>query len=247
MTTDLHNPRVGSGAGRTHTAEELRQLAAAGAASLGARATADEVLAWLADAVGTRVVVACSMADGVLPHLVSQHLPGVDVLFLDTGYHFVETRVTRDEVAQQLDVTVVDVLPDLSLAEQAAAHGPDLFARDPALCCAIRKMDPLAKALGHYDAWVTGVRREESPTRTSTPLISFDERHGLIKVNPLAAWSFDDLIAYAGQHAVPLNLLLSQGYPSIGCEPCTRPVAPGADPRAGRWAGLTKNECGIHT
>jgi phosphoadenosine phosphosulfate reductase len=231
--------------GRSRSADDLRALASEGAA-LG-EVSADEALAWLAERVGPRVAVACSMADGVLPHLVSQHLPGVDVLFLDTGYHFLETRIARDEVADRLDVTVVDVLPELTIAEQAAAHGPDLFARDPALCCEIRKMAPLARALRSHDAWVTGVRREEAPTRTTTPLVSFDERHGLIKVNPLAAWSFDDLLAYAAQHAVPLNLLLSQGYPSIGCEPCTRPVAPGADPRSGRWAGLAKTECGIHT
>jgi phosphoadenosine phosphosulfate reductase len=231
--------------GRTRSAGELRELAVEGAA-LG-EVDADEILAWLAARVGTRVAVACSMADGVLPHLVSRHLPGVDVLFLDTGYHFVETRIARDEVAARLDVTVVDVLPDLTVEEQAATHGPDLFARDPARCCEIRKVAPLAGALTAYDAWVTGVRREEAPTRTATPLVTFDERHGLLKVNPLAAWSVDDLTAYAARHAVPLNLLLSQGYPSIGCEPCTRPVAPGDDPRSGRWAGLTKTECGIHT
>lgn len=233
--------------GRSRTTDELRTLAASGADLLGADASADQVLAWLVDAVGPRVAVACSMADGVLPHLVSRHLPGVDVLFLDTGYHFVETRITRDEVAERLDVTVVDVLPELTVEEQTQRHGKDLFARDPAACCALRKMGPLATALGGYDAWVTGVRREEAPTRTATPLVTFDERHGLIKVNPLAACSFDDLLTYAGEHAVPLNLLLSQGYPSIGCEPCTAPVAPGADPRSGRWAGLTKTECGIHT
>ncbi|HEY5222798.1 MAG TPA: phosphoadenylyl-sulfate reductase [Microbacteriaceae bacterium] len=225
---------------------EGRALAEAGAAELG-EASAEQVIAWVAANFDVRAVaVACSMADAVLPHLVSQALPSVDVLFLDTGYHFLETRITRDEVARQLDVTIVDVLPEQTVAEQDAAYGTDLFARDPALCCALRKVAPLKKALAGYKVWFTGVRRDEAPTRTNTPLIQWDDKHGLVKVNPLAAWSFDELLDYAGEHGVPVNLLLSDGYPSIGCEPCTRRVAPGEDPRSGRWAGLAKTECGIH-
>lgn len=230
---------------------ELRALAERGAAELGSltehEASAADVVAWVAENVPVgAAAVACSMADAVLPHVVAQSLPGVDVLFLDTGYHFLETRITRDEVARTLDVRLVDVLPEQTVAQQDAAHGKDLFARDPGLCCQLRKVAPLAKALSGYELWFTGVRRDESPTRTNTPLIDFDERHGLIKVNPLAAWTFDELLDYAGEHSVPLNLLLSNGYPSIGCEPCTKPVAPGEDPRSGRWAGLAKTECGIH-
>jgi phosphoadenosine phosphosulfate reductase len=236
---------------RTRTTEELRALAEAGAAAVGSgtnvEASAAEVVAWVAENFGVRAAaVACSMADAVLPHLVLQSLPGVDVLFLDTGYHFLETRITRDEVARSLDVTVVDVLPEQTVAQQDAEYGAELFARDPGLCCALRKVAPLKKALAGYEVWFTGVRRDEAPTRTGTPLIQWDERHGLVKVNPLAAWSFDELLDYASAHAVPLNLLLSNGYPSIGCEPCTRQVAPGEDPRSGRWAGLAKTECGIH-
>ncbi len=232
---------------RTRPVAQLRQLAGDGAATLGAHPSADAVLDWLVTTVGTNVAVACSMADGVLPHLVSQHRPGVDVLFLDTGYHFAETHQTRDEVGADLDVTIIDVRPARTVAEQDDQEGPDLFARDPGRCCQLRKVDPLGGALTAYDAWITGVRRDESPTRAHTPFVTFDERHGLIKVNPLAAWSFEDLLAYAARHLVPLNPLLAQGYPSIGCQPCTRPVAPGADPRSGRWADLTKTECGIHT
>ena len=186
------------------------------------------------------------MADAVLPHLVAAQLPKVDVLFLETGYHFAETHVTRDEVARTLDVNVVDVLPELSVAEQDEKFGKDLFSRDPAACCQLRKMDPLARSLSGYSAWFTGVRRDEAPTRSSTPLVVFDEKHGLVKFNPVAPWNFDQLIGYATEHQVPVNLLLSNGYPSIGCQPCTRPVAEGEDPRAGRWAGLSKTECGIH-
>ncbi|MFI2702610.1 phosphoadenylyl-sulfate reductase [Cellulosimicrobium composti] len=233
--------------------DELREIARRGAAELAGsgigaddEATAEQVVAWAAREFGTSVAVACSMADAVLPHVVAAQIPWVDVLFLDTGYHFAETVGTRDAVEQQLDVTIVDVRPELTVAEQDAAHGKDLFARDPGLCCQMRKVEPLHRTLAGYEVWVTGVRRDEAPTRTRTPLVTFDEKNGLVKINPLAAWSFDDLLAYATRHQVTLNPLLNDGYPSIGCQPCTRRVAPGEDPRAGRWAGLDKTECGLH-
>jgi phosphoadenosine phosphosulfate reductase len=234
---------------RTH--DELRALAEQGNIELGSltdhEATPAEVVAWVAKHFGVdAAAVACSMADAALPHLVAEQLPGVDVLFLDTGYHFAETRFTRDEVERVLDVRIVDVLPEQTVAEQDAEFGEKLFARDPGLCCARRKVAPLQDALAGYEVWFTGVRREEAPTRANTPLITWDERNGLVKVNPVAAWTFDDLLDYAGAHQVPVNLLVSNGYPSIGCEPCTQPVAPGEDPRAGRWAGLSKTECGLH-
>ncbi|MDV2976195.1 UNVERIFIED_CONTAM: phosphoadenylyl-sulfate reductase [Actinomycetes bacterium ARC8] len=232
---------------RTRSEAELRRIAKLGADELGWEATAEQVVAFAAEHLGAdEVAVACSMADAVLPHLVAAQLPKVDVLFLETGYHFAETHVTRDEVARTLDVNVVDVLPELSVAEQDEKFGKDLFSRDPAACCQLRKMEPLARSLSGYSAWFTGVRRDEAPTRSSTPLVVFDEKHGLVKFNPVAPWNFDQLIGYATEHQVPVNLLLSNGYPSIGCQPCTRPVAEGEDPRAGRWAGLSKTECGIH-
>lgn len=213
----------------------------------GPEATAAEVIAWVADNFPVRdVAVASSMANGVLPHLVSQQLPGVDVLFGDTGYHFAETTFTRHEVASRLDVTVIDVRPELTVAEQDAAYGKDLFARDPDLCCAMRKVDPLHNALQDYEVWISGVRRQESLLRSNAPLIAWDERNGLVKINPIAAWSFDELLDYAAAYDVPINPLVAQGYPSIGCAPCTQPVAPGEDPRAGRWAGLAKSECGLN-
>ncbi|GAA1740762.1 phosphoadenylyl-sulfate reductase [Microbacterium paludicola] len=247
MTVSLA-PRVAT----RRSAEELEALALQGNAELGSltdeEATPAEVVAWVARNFGVgAVAVACSMADAALPHLVAQQLPGVDVLFLDTGYHFTETIATRDEVARALDVRIVDVLPEQTVAAQDAAHGADLFARDAARCCALRKVAPLHDALQGYEVWFTGVRREEAPTRTNTPLVSWDAKNGLVKVNPVAAWSFDDLMTYATLHRVPMNLLLDFGYPSIGCKPCTRPVAPGDDPRSGRWAGLDKTECGLHT
>lgn len=224
-----------------------RALAEAGAAELGLDSSATEVIAWVAANFSVaEVAVACSMADAVLPAVVAEQLPGVDVLFLETGYHFAETHATRNEVAASLDVRIVDVLPVRTVEEQDAEYGPRLHERDPGTCCRLRKMEPLARALSGYRLWFTGVRREEAPTRTNTPLITWDAAHGLIKVNPLAGWSFDELISHATTHSVPVNLLLSNGYPSIGCAPCTRPVAEGEDPRAGRWAGVAKTECGIH-
>jgi len=254
-TTGISNGVGGSGAqigpGRVRSAAELKALAEAGADLLRSNASdeasAAEVIAWVAANFDVRqAAVACSMADAVLPHLVSQSLPSVDVLFLDTGYHFLETRIERDEVDRQLDVTVRDVFPLQTVAEQDAQYGAKLHDRDPGLCCDLRKVEPLQRSLAGYEVWFTGVRRDEAPTRTGTPLVQWDERHGLVKVNPVAAWDFDQLVGYASEHAVPLNLLLTNGYPSIGCEPCTKPVAPGEDPRSGRWAGLAKTECGIH-
>ncbi|MDN3310399.1 phosphoadenylyl-sulfate reductase [Microbacterium oryzae] len=247
MTVSLA-PRVQT----RRSAAELQAIAEAGAAELGSltdrEATPAAVVEWVARTFDTgAAAVACSMADAALPHLVAEQLAGVDVLFLDTGYHFVETVATRDEVARRLDVRIVDVLPDQTVAEQEATLGADLFARDAARCCALRKVAPLHDALQGYEVWFTGVRRDEAPTRTGTPLVTWDAKNGLVKVNPVAAWSWEDLRAYASRHDVPMNLLLDFGYPSIGCRPCTKPVAPGEDPRSGRWAGLDKTECGLHT
>lgn len=229
---------------RSH--EELREIASRGAHELES-ASAQEVVAWVATQFETpHVAVACSMADAVLPHLVASSFPGVDVLFLDTGYHFAETYATRNEVARTLNVNVVDVTPLQTVEEQDQEFGAELFSREPSLCCARRKVEPLKRTLVGYELWFTGVRREEAATRTHTPIIEWDEKNGLVKVNPLAAWTFDELLAYANNHAVPLNVLLFSGYPSIGCAPCTAPVAAGADPRSGRWAGTDKTECGLH-
>lgn len=206
-----------------------------------------DIINWVAKTFGYRTAVACSMADAVLPHTVQDALPWVDVLFLETGYHFAETVGTRNNVENSMELTIVDVQSAQSVAEQDQTYGKDLWSRDPALCCQLRKMDPLSQSLGNYEVWITGVRRDEAPTRTSTPLVTFDEKNGLVKVNPLAAWSFEELLGYAAAHNLIVNPLLNDGYPSIGCQPCTNRVAPGEDPRSGRWAGLNKTECGLHT
>jgi phosphoadenosine phosphosulfate reductase len=209
-------------------------------------APALEIVRWAAENLDGPLAVAGSMQDAVLPHLVSQVVPGVDVLFLETGYHFAATLKTREVVARELDVNVVDVLPRQTVAEQDAEYGPKLWSRDPGLCCFLRKVAPLAEALEPYAGWVTGVRREEAPTRANTPVIGWDDTHQMVKVNPLATWTAADVEAYQVEHGLPRNPLTLQGYPSIGCEPCTAKVAPGADPRSGRWAGRDKIECGIH-
>lgn len=223
----------------------LRLIAEEAAIAL-ANANAEEVLAWVARTFGERWIVASNMQDAVLVELASAAKPGVDVLFLDTGYHFAETIGTRDAVESVYPVNIVNAKPEHTVAEQDSLLGKDLFARDPNRCCALRKVEPLKRTLAGYDAWVTGVRRVEAPTRANTPIVTFDERHGLVKVNPIAAWSDEDMDRYIDEHNVLVNPLVSAGYPSIGCAPCTQKPLPGADPRSGRWAGQTKTECGLH-
>ena len=173
-------------------------------------------------------------------------LSGIDVLFLDTGYHFVETIGTRDAVEAVYDINVVNVTPENSVAKQDELFGKDLFAREPNECCRMRKVEPLGKALQSYSAWVTGIRRVEAPTRANAPLISWDKAFGLVKINPLAAWTDEDMQNYIDANDVLVNPLVFEGYPSIGCAPCTAKPAEGADPRSGRWAGTSKTECGLH-
>ena len=208
--------------------------------------TAEEIAAWAVAEFGESLAVAASMQDTILPHLFGSQLEGVDVLFLETGYHFPETLATRDEAARTLPITVVNVTPKKTVAEQDAEFGKDLFSTDPNTCCFLRKVDPLARALEGYSAWVTGTRRVDAPTRANTPVVTWDDKHALVKINPLALWSDEDVENYQVKHALPRNPLVAAGYPSIGCAPCTRKVAPGEDPRAGRWSGTDKVECGIH-
>lgn len=228
------------------TATDGRALAERGAAELGQRATAEQVLAWTAETFGDRFIVASNMQDAVLVDLAAKARPGVDVLFLETGYHFAETIGTRDAVEAVYDVRIVNATAEHTVAEQDSLLGKDLFAREPDRCCFLRKVVPLQNTLARYDAWVTGVRRVEAPTRANTPLVTWDEKFGLVKVNPLAAWTDEDMDAYIAEHGVLVNPLVSAGYPSIGCAPCTRKPLPGEDKRAGRWAGREKTECGLH-
>ena len=209
-------------------------------------ATAPEILTWAATTFGARFCVTSSMEDAVVAHLASRVRPGVDVVFLDTGYHFPETLGTRDAVAAVMDVNLITLTPRATVAEQDAEHGPRLHDRDPDLCCALRKLKPLDEGLTAYDAWATGLRRDESPTRAATPVVGWDPRRGKVKVSPIARWTQQDVEAYAAEHGVLTNPLLTDGYASVGCAPCTRRIVEGEDARAGRWAGTSKTECGLH-
>jgi phosphoadenosine phosphosulfate reductase len=205
------------------------------------------VLTWAGNTFGDDFAVTSSMADGLLAHLAGRAVPGVHVIFLDTGYHFAETIGTRDWITGVLPVTLVNVRPEQTVAEQDHEFGARLFERNPDLCCSLRKVQPLAQTLAGYTAWGSGIRRDESPSRANTRLIDWDTKRGMIKINPLAAWSQADVDAYIDEHEVPVNPLVEFGFASIGCAPCTRAVAPGEDPRSGRWSGRTKTECGIHS
>jgi phosphoadenosine phosphosulfate reductase len=228
------------------TETDLQELAERGAAELGDNASADDLLRWTDENFGGSYVVASNMQDAVLVDLAAKVRAGVDVLFLDTGYHFVETIGTRDAVEAVYDINVVNVTPENSVAKQDELFGKDLFAREPSECCRMRKVEPLSKALRGYSAWVTGIRRVEAPTRANAPLISWDKAFGLVKINPLAAWTDEDMQNYIDANDVLVNPLVFEGYPSIGCAPCTAKPVEGADPRSGRWAGLSKTECGLH-
>ncbi|HSS66916.1 MAG TPA: phosphoadenylyl-sulfate reductase [Nocardioidaceae bacterium] len=226
--------------------DELRETALIAGPEL-ELASAEEIIEWAVDTFGDRFCVTSSMGDAVLAHVASRVSPGIDVVFLDTGYHFVETIGTRDAVAATMPVNVVTLSPKISVRQQDEQFGPDLWRRDPDLCCALRKVRPLEEGLEHFDAWATGLRRDETHNRVNAPVVGWDEKKRKVKVSPLARWSQDDVDRYIAEHGVLVNPLQYDGYPSIGCWPCTRRVAPGDDARSGRWAGTGKTECGIHS
>ena len=225
--------------------EELKAIVSHVGAEL-ELAPAEDIIEWAVATFGARFCITSSMGDAVLSHLASTVAPGLDVVFLDTGYHFAETIGTRDAVAATLPVNLLTITPVQTVAEQDAAHGADLYARDPDLCCALRKVAPLTDALAGYDAWATGLRRAETHNRVIAPVVGWDEKKQKVKVSPLARWSDEEVEKYIVDNGVLVNPLQYDGYPSIGCWPCTQRVAPGDDPRSGRWAGTGKTECGIN-
>jgi phosphoadenosine phosphosulfate reductase len=206
-------------------------------------ATAEEVLRYAVQEWHPRLAVACSFQKeaSVIVDLIKRIEPGARIFTLDTGVLFAETHDVWSEVEARYG-TPVEVYKGMSLAEQAARHGEALWARDPDACCAIRKVGPLDEALATVDAWVSGLRRDQSPDRAATPKLAWDARHGKWKLNPLADWSEKDVWTYIFEHDLPYNVLHDRGYASIGCTHCTRP----GTGRDGRWAGLAKDECGIH-
>jgi phosphoadenosine phosphosulfate reductase len=227
------------------TTDDLKALAEQAGRDL-EDASALEILQWAVDTFGRRFCVTSSMEDAVVAHLASRARKGVDVVFLDTGYHFEETIGTRDAVEAVMDVNVITLSPTRTVAEQDAEFGPKLHDRNPDLCCRMRKVEPLERGLKDYLAWATGLRRDESPTRANTPVVGWDEKRQKVKISPIARWTQDDVDAYVAEHGVLTNPLLMDGYASVGCAPCTRRVLEGEDARAGRWAGSAKTECGLH-
>jgi len=200
-----------------------------------------DVVRWAADQFGTdALVVTASFEDAVLVHVAATAVPEIEITLLDTQYLFAETRWLVDELSTRLDL-------NLRVIHPATGIVPDnLWQSDVEGCCHVRKVEPLSRALAGKQAWLTGVRRSDGPTRSKAPIAAYDIGRGLVKVNPLAAWTDDDMALYLQLHELPSHPLADKGYVSIGCWPCTRPVAPGEDKRAGRWSGNAKTECGLH-
>lgn len=194
------------------------------------------------------IALACSFGaeDVALVDMVARLRPGARVFYLDTNVLFPETYELIEKVKAKYDITLEQYLPLLTLEEQAEQHGEELWASDPDVCCGIRKVEPLKRSLSSLNAWITGIRREQAPTRASARMVEWDAKFGLVKINPLVAWKDKDVWQYILDNGVPYNPLHDQGYPSIGCTHCTRAVKPGEDPRAGRWSGFQKTECGLH-
>ncbi|RAL24434.1 phosphoadenylyl-sulfate reductase [Thermoflavimicrobium daqui] len=208
-----------------------------------------EIIRWGIDRLGASAfTLACSFGyeDVALVDMLLKVDPDVDIFYLDTDLHFSETYEIRDRLHEYFQKEFTRVSPVLSLKQQATEHGEKLWEKSPDICCRIRKVEPLRNYLQGFEGWITGIRREQSPTRANTEVIEYDQTFGLVKINPLAFWDTKQVWNYIYEHQIPYNPLHDQNYPSIGCFPCTRPVRPGEDPRAGRWAGTQKIECGLH-
>lgn len=201
-----------------------------------------DVVRWAAEQFGAdALTVTASFKDAVLVHVAATAVPGIEIVLLDTQYHFAETLWFAEQLRQRLDLNLRVVGPERGIV-------PDnLWQTDTDACCNLRKVQPLARALEGRAAWVTGLRRADAATRTHAPVAAFDVKRSLVKVNPLATLTEADVELYEQLYDLPRNPLTDRGYPSIGCWPCTRPVALGEDRRAGRWAGTGKTECGLHT
>jgi len=211
-------------------------------------APAADILKWAADHFAPRLTFATSLGieDCVVTDLIAKASLPVDFFTLDTGVLFPQTYALWKRVEDRYGVAVTAVRPRRTIDEQALDAGPELWTREPDRCCELRKMEPLRARLAGYDAWITAIRRDQTPERANAPVVGWDGRFGLVKINPLVRWTFDEVRAYVREHDVPYNPLHDQNYPSIGCVPCTSPVMPGEDPRSGRWRGKEKTECGLH-
>jgi phosphoadenosine phosphosulfate reductase len=210
--------------------------------------SAEDVLRAAVELFHPRLVLTCSWQkqSSVLVHMISEIQPDVRVVEFDTGLLFAETYRTREKLIERYPVQFERIEPELTVAEQAEAHGAELWKRDPDRCCAMRKVAPLEQALEGMDAWITGIRREQSTSRENARKIEIDTRRGVVKVQPLVDWTNRDVWRYIWKNSIPYNPLHDHGFPSIGCVPCTSSVSDGTDERSGRWTGTGKIECGLH-
>lgn len=210
--------------------------------------SAQKVIQWAVSAFQHSLTFACSFSaeDLVVLDLLLKHFSQADVFYLDTGLHFKETYETRDRLTEKYGIDFICVKPDLTVEEQNTQYGNALWKTNPDLCCQLRKVKPLAKTLQQYRAWMTGIRREQTPTRANAKKIEWDSKFGLVKINPIVDWNHQQVWEYIHQHQLPYNPLHDRHYPSIGCQVCTKPVKHGADSRSGRWDGFAKTECGLH-
>ncbi len=201
-------------------------------------APAQKAIDWALERFGSSIVLACSFQDVVIVDMVHRSDPGIEVVFLDTEAHFAETLALVETTRSRygLNLTVTKPVP----GAESRPCGTEQ-------CCQFRKVEPLRRVLSGKDAWMTALKRSDGPTRSTIPIVSFDEAFSLVKINPIATWTEDDIASYEADHDLPVHPLIAKGYPSIGCAPTTRPVAEGEDPRAGRWAGSDKTECGLHS
>lgn len=213
-------------------------------------ASAEEVVDWASDTYGGGLTLSVSFggAEGmVLLDMLWRRGTNARVFTLDTGFLFGETVRFREEVVERYGMDIEVIRPGLTVAEQGRRFGDALYGKNPDLCCYIRKVEPQRRALAEYDAWISGIRRDQTEQRAGTPIAGWDEDFGVAKIAPLAAWTSGQVQDYVEKHGVPLNPLREKGYRSIGCEPCTRKVTEGEDARAGRWSGQEKTECGLHS
>jgi phosphoadenosine phosphosulfate reductase len=211
-------------------------------------ADAADIVRWAAERFGQKLTFATSLGleDCVLTDMIGRQSLPVTIFTLDTGLLFPETYALKARIEQKYGLAITAVRPQYTVDEQSGREGAELWLRDPDQCCELRKMQPLRATLAGYDAWITAIRRDQTPERATAPVVGWDGRFGLVKINPLVRWTFADVQAYVQEHQVPYNPLHDQNYPSIGCVPCTSPVQPGEDPRSGRWRGREKTECGLH-
>ena len=220
----------------------------ASASQLLADRSPQEILRWAVEMFHPRLTMATAFgAEGCcLIHMLAEIEPAVRIFNLDTGYQFPETLEVRERIKERYGIEVELVRPQLTVAEYEAEHGGPLYTIRPDQCCHDRKVLPLRRALAGYEAWISAIRRDQTVHRAAADVVQWDSKFNLVKINPLLGWTRREIWAFIVRHAIPYNRLHDEGYPSIGCWPCTRPVADGEDERAGRWAGSKKKECGLH-